>query len=220
MAIKPDVSDAWAQGGSVTDPGSVKTLLGWIAEIPTFQVFNWILNRTDTFLQHLNERGILAWDNVTVYVEGAKAQGSDGVIYYLPPGGGTSTNEDPTLGLPWVKEVSGIANEWESDQVILEDTISYAVSQAIDVSANQNGFVELTGNMTITSFDNPKAGGVYVLRVKQDGVAGHTITWPSNVRWPYGLAPVLTTVANEQDLFSFYYTGTQFLGGIGANYPV
>lgn len=220
MAAKPDISDAWAQSGSITNPGSAKVILGWIAEIPTFQVFNWVLNRIDTFLQHINEQGVVSWDNATTFIEGAKVLGSDGVNYKLPVGAGTSLNEDPTSGSPWIPEVIGEANLWESGQVIGEDTLTYGASIAWDVAVTQNANITLTGNITLTAFNNPVQGGVYILRAKQDGVAGHTVTWPTNVRWPYGLVPVLSLVANEQDLFTFYYDGTQFLGGVGANYPV
>jgi len=122
MAAKPDISDAWASSGSVTNPGAAKTILGWIAEIPTFQVFNWILNRVDSFLQHVNEQGIVSWDNATTFVEGATVLASDGNNWKLPPGAGTSLNEDPTLGSPWIREVIGENNTWESGQVIAEDT--------------------------------------------------------------------------------------------------
>lgn len=207
---KPDISDAWASGGSVTDPGSVKTLLGWIAEIPTFQVFNWILNRIDTYLQHINERGIAEWDAATTYQAGGLAIASDGNTYRLPSG--TSLNENPTAGSPWVIYKSGEANDWESGQVILEDTLAFSASRLWDVAVTQNARITLTADMTFTSFDNAKAGGVYVLRPIQDGTGGWLITWPSNIRWPYDLEPTLSTDPDSQDLIAFYYTGTQFLG--------
>ncbi len=65
--IKPDVNDIWASSGSITDPGQAKTLLGWIAEIPTFQNFNWLLNRQDAFNSHVNDYGLAHWDNATDY---------------------------------------------------------------------------------------------------------------------------------------------------------
>ena len=219
MAAKPDISDAWASSGSVTNPGGAKTILGWIAEIPTFQVFNWILNRIDSFLQHVNEQGVVSWDNATTFIEGAVVLGSDGNHYKLIPGAGTSLNEDPTSGSPWTRFIIGETNDWESGQVILEDTVAFSASIAIDVAVTQNANITLTADMTITALNNPKAGGVYILRLKQDGTAGWNVTWPANVRWSFGTTPVLSPNANETDLVSLYYTGTQFLASIGQRFP-
>jgi len=217
---KPDMSDAWAESGSTTNPGAAKIVLGWIAEIPTFQVFNWLLNRIDTFLQHINEQGVASWDNATLYVEGAKVLASDNANYKLPIGAGTSLNEDPTAGAPWIKEVIGEANDWEAGQVITEDTVAFAASQALDFGVNQNNIITLTADMTLTAFNNAKAGGVYVVRLKQDATSGWAVTWPANVRWTAGIVPILSSTTNEQDLVSFYYTGTQFLGNHSGAYPV
>jgi len=96
----------------------------------------------------------------------------------------------------------------------------YGASSAWDVAVTQNTRITFRGNLTFPAFNNPVQGGVYILRVKQDGVGVHTVTWPAIVSWPYGLVPVLSVVPNEQDLFTFYYDGAQFLGGVGANYPV
>jgi len=82
MAIaKPNIFYAWAETGSVTDPGTAKTQAGWTSEIPTFQNFNWILNRQDVFNKHVNERGISEWDSSTPYIIGSLVTGSDGSVY-------------------------------------------------------------------------------------------------------------------------------------------
>lgn len=94
---KPDVNEIWARSGAVIDPGVPKIQLGWIAEVPTFQNFNFILNRQDTFNKHINEEGIAVHDLDTNYPEFALAKGSDGTIYRAKQ---VNSNEDPVLDIP------------------------------------------------------------------------------------------------------------------------
>lgn len=83
MAVtKPDVRVPWADTGAKTDPGVAKNTLGWIAEIPTHQNFNWLLNKHGAFCAHANENGIPQWDSATDYPVGALVRGSDGNLYH------------------------------------------------------------------------------------------------------------------------------------------
>lgn len=74
-------NDNWASGGAKTDPGGVKLALGWIAEKPPYQYFNWLLNKYDQMLQHFERGGIAIWDAATVYDINGVARGSDGFLY-------------------------------------------------------------------------------------------------------------------------------------------
>ena len=71
MVDKPDVRAVWANNGEKTNPGESKLDLGWVAEIPTHQNFNWLQNRISAFQAHVNERGIPDWDANTSYLDGA-----------------------------------------------------------------------------------------------------------------------------------------------------
>ena len=75
----------WAQSGAQTDPGSVKTELGWIAEKPAYQFFNWLLGRSDDMLAHIEEQGIPSWHTDTSYLIGALAIGSDADLALWDP---------------------------------------------------------------------------------------------------------------------------------------
>ncbi len=65
----------------------------------------------------------------------------------------------------------------------------------------------LSGNTTV-SFSNPPASGTalgFSLKIVQDASAsGYTVTWPSSVDWPSGIAPTLTSTASAVDQFVFY----------------
>ena len=66
----------------------------------------------------------------------------------------------------------------------------------------------LSENTTFT-FSNPPSSGTaygFSLKIVQDASAsGYTLTWPTSIDWPGGIAPPLTTnVASGVDQFVFY----------------
>lgn len=81
MSIRRIFNDLWSSGGATTDPGGVKTALGWIAEKPPYQYFNWWQRRADESLQHLERTGIAIWDASTPYEIKGVCRGSDGNLY-------------------------------------------------------------------------------------------------------------------------------------------
>lgn len=79
---KPDVNTAWANAGALIDPGSAKYNTGWISgEKPFYQYMNFVQNRADTFIKHVNEYGIAQWDNITTYSQYSIVLFTDGNIY-------------------------------------------------------------------------------------------------------------------------------------------
>jgi len=96
------------------------------------------------------------------------------------------------------------------------DSGNSGTAQTIDWSTGSAQKSTLTGNVTYT-FSNPVTGGAYVLKVAT-GAGSFTATWPSNVKWAGGNAPVITTTASRIDLINFYYDGTDFFGSYQQNY--
>lgn len=68
------------------------------------------------------------------------------------------------------------------------------------------------------TFNNGRAGGTYILIVKQDGSGSRTVTWPSTVRWPGNVTPTLTTTASRADVFSFVFDGAVYYGTGSQNF--
>lgn len=73
--LRPQLGRLWASqnGASRRDPGTPKYLLGWVSEIPTYQVLNYLQYRQDTLMLALAERGIFEWGAEVVYKKGALA---------------------------------------------------------------------------------------------------------------------------------------------------
>ena len=99
LITKPDFTYVWASGGAVVAPNDTTKQLGWVAEAPPFQWDNWLQNRQDQMLAHINQRGIPAWDGLTNYEAGGLSyvQGSDGKVYKsVAASGPASVVSNPT----------------------------------------------------------------------------------------------------------------------------
>lgn len=81
--IKPSSLNAiWAEHGDRIKPTDRKISEGWLTEIPYREHFNFLENRRDTAIAHINQRGIPQWDALTEYIENKSyTQGSNGTIY-------------------------------------------------------------------------------------------------------------------------------------------
>lgn len=87
------LSIIWANTGTKDDPGEAKYNTGWVVELPPYQYQNWVDNRQDTAIAHINQHGIPEWDALTEYQGNLSyTQGSDGNIYKCLL---TNTNTNP-----------------------------------------------------------------------------------------------------------------------------
>ncbi len=103
LITKPDLRGAWASSGSKAAPTPIKMASGWGYEMMPFELENWLQNKTDVTLQHLNQRGVAEWDNYTEYqANRSYCTGSDGVVYRALT---TNTGNDPTAdsGTNWMR---------------------------------------------------------------------------------------------------------------------
>jgi len=121
---KPNVNSVWANGGDIVSPAGAKVSQGWIAEIPAYEFENWIQNRQDQFNAHVNQYGIVVWDNSTEYQAGRSyVQGSDGVVYKAKQ---THIGQNPTtdsLNTYWEKAFDTFGTAYtksESDNLYLK----------------------------------------------------------------------------------------------------
>lgn len=88
------LNNIWAEGGTKIDPGNSKINIGWVVQLPPYEYQNWIDNKQDRAIAHINQHGVPEWDGVTEY-QGllSYTQGSDGNIYKCLQ---TNTNKDPS----------------------------------------------------------------------------------------------------------------------------
>ena len=86
----------WASGGDILDPGDTKYQTGWGVEVPPRQWENYIQNKQDQAIAHINQHGIAVWDAETEYqADTSYTQGAtNGTIYRAKV---THTNQNPEL---------------------------------------------------------------------------------------------------------------------------
>lgn len=129
--LKPsNLSLTWAQGGDILNPGDTKYATGWGVEIPPRQWFNYLDNRQDESIAHINQRGIAQWDSTTEY-QGVKSyvQGSNGTVYRSKQ---TNTNQEP------VADVSGAGLNWQIAFASAGDFYTKAQSDAAYLARASN----------------------------------------------------------------------------------
>lgn len=71
--LRPKLNRIWASTSANTrrDPGDAKYIQGWISEIPTYQVLNYLQYKIDTTLLALAERGFFEWGSDIQYGSGS-----------------------------------------------------------------------------------------------------------------------------------------------------
>lgn len=89
---KPNMSNIWAEGGSIAVIPSEKISQGWVVEIPPCEQMNFVQNRQDAGIAYMLQQGIPEWDSSTEYQAVTSYAQFDGVVYKAT---GTSTNKSP-----------------------------------------------------------------------------------------------------------------------------
>jgi hypothetical protein len=104
----------------------------------------------------------------------------------------------------------------ETDQVwsaAAEVTLTDAATIAVDMSTFINAVVTLGGNRALGNPTNEKVGQSGVIRIVQDATGSRTLTYGTDWEFAGGVAPVLSTAANAQDLLFYYVIATDRIFG-------
>lgn len=145
----------WASSGALVDPGDAKFQLGWESEIPPYQWFNYVMNKTSQMLDHINSRGLPEWDALTPYSHGAR------VIYGLTLyvcHSANSVGDIPSSSSSWYAIENELENKVNSyEEPIIDNRIKSEANEA-SIVANIDQQVKTTSNVT---FAAAIAQGVY-----------------------------------------------------------
>lgn len=113
-----------------------------------------------------------------------------------------------------------VAQEYSAAQNFDAATLTDAASITWNLDTQQVGIVTLGGNRTLANPTNQKAGGTYIVIVKQDATGSRTLAYGDNYKWPGGTAPTLTTDANAVDILTFVSDGTNMHGVSSLDFSV
>jgi hypothetical protein len=186
----------WATSGVKEQPNDSKIQQGWVVELPPYQFDNWLENRQDTFIAHVNQVGIPAWDAVTDY-QGGKSyvQGSDGIVYKALV---TNTNVDPTNPLnssTWVRA--------------FED---YGSVQVVQTALNNH----LTNYSTLAGISNVTAARNNLSVYSKNECDNNFALKPGSVSQTFHVADATadTHAINKAQLYSLLNQATETVKGI------
>ena len=92
-------------------------------------------------------------------------------------------------------------------------------TQTIDVATANYWDITLGENSVTLTFTPDGTLSAFTLVVRQDASGNRVILWPLSVDWAGGIAPTLSTGANDVDIFSFLTTngGTDWYGVLSGN---
>lgn len=90
-------------------------------------------------------------------------------------------------------------------------TLTDAGTISTDCAVDNVFTVTLGGNRTLGAPTNAVAGATYLWIINQDGTGSRTLAFNAAFKFPGGIAPTLSTGANDIDVLSGVYTGSAFL---------
>jgi len=70
----------------------------------------------------------------------------------------------------------------------------------------------------VFTFTAPSGPTNIILKVTQDSGTARTITWPGTIMWSGGSEPPQSTTLSSNNLYSFYYDGTNYIGSLIRDY--
>ena len=141
-------------------------------------------------------------DNIQIRVGGR----GTGFSFYLDQirwqtGGGTTIINNITVGLTEEELINNVRT-WNAQQAMGAGAQTDGATVTWNLDTDPIATLEIDGSRII-NFTNARAGGTYMLKLKQGAGAPYTITWNAAIFWPAGTAPTLSTTAADVDIFSF-----------------
>jgi hypothetical protein len=100
-------------------------------------------------------------------------------------------------------------------------SIQVTTTTTLDWNSGNVQYIQLASGGQTFTFANPQGGARYMLILKQPGTgAAGTVSWPGEVLWPSGAAPVLTGTNNKADVITFVYdtANSKYYAGSSLNY--
>ncbi len=172
MITKPTFleTDIWAgdqiEGAHIVEPDNAYKATGWMFGMkPPYTVENWIQNTKDKFLVHLNQNGILTWDNLTTYSENATVNYNNN--FYIASQENTTSIPQGDRTPPAVTSADWVLDIPMTPDNIVIDTLGVADAHKV-VMTNSDGLLEISltaiggmvynGDIDVTVVDSAPTG--------------------------------------------------------------
>lgn len=151
-------------------------------------------------------------------VSGISEEATDAEVTAGTAAGGTGSRLflNPAKLLTWWTAIKAAAITFGSSLKAKQIAGDYGVlTDAANIAWNANtigniGQVTLGGNRTLDAITNPQTGGLYILRVVQDGTGSRTLAFNAAYTFPNSISPILNSAIAAVTVFAFFYDGTNF----------
>jgi len=149
MTTQTNLDLVWADAGGVTDPGDAKYTTGWIAEIPTFQNFNFVLQNHSKNQLALAEKGNFEWQAEINYAVGAKVLSGNTVYSCIAANVGQDPATDVTNSY-WVK---GFLVGQNTGQLTVSQGVSFNELNPVNAGTWDGNFVTAKNKNAMMAFN-------------------------------------------------------------------
>lgn len=131
---------------------------------------------------------------------------------FLKSAGNNTTPSDPSWEALTADDIPQLGLSIIQSKTSLASVTPTAGAMAFNLSTHNYQLGTLVGNATTTlSLTGNATCQHFTIFLRQDGTGSGLVTWWSNILWPSGTLPTLTTTAGAVDAFSFlYYPGGQY----------
>jgi hypothetical protein len=174
MANQINLDLLWADLGGKTDPTDSKWEGGWVAEIPTYQNFNYVMHATESNLLHLAENGAFQWQVEINYKRGALVRENGFEWFCITANSGNKPSEDGTNSYwtsgkiigrtpatPYTQKhglyVANIndhtLNTWVGNDVTLENDVTLVAFNTTNSSTKNLVFGNINGELVVVDVD-------------------------------------------------------------------
>ncbi len=133
---------------------------------------------------------------------------------------GDMTNQRVGIGISNIHTKLEVNGSTMTNTLVNKAVYTNSSSSNVTINWNNGNKQQITLGHNVTfSFTAPSYGiGSFSLILIQDGTGGRTVTWPSSVKWPAGVAPTLSTSSGNIDMITCLYDGTDYLCQIGLKF--
>jgi hypothetical protein len=176
MTAQINLGLVWASGGGTTPVGDVKYADGWVAEIPTYQNFNYMVQGLDQNILHLAEETSFDWQDDINYKAGARVNYNGVMMSCNQDNINIEPTVDDTIGAYWVLGVTLGAlpslllnSDGVKIQVLNRITDVYSGNDVTVINRNPMIVLNTNGGEQNISFGN-QAGEAVVSHLGTDGL--------------------------------------------------
>jgi hypothetical protein len=97
-------------------------------------------------------------------------------------------------------------------------TLNSLTTSTVDWKSGNKVSAELTSATTTFVFVAPTKSCNLCMKLIQDTAGGRLVTFPAEVKFPAGTAPVLTTGTGKVDIISMFFDGSNYYASSSLNY--